>query len=234
MSGRLAVVTGGTRGIGAAVAARLVADGYKVIAAARRPGTAAPGITHIACDVADPASVRALFATLDRLDALICCAGAAGVNPLDEADDSRWHEIIATNLHGTYYCCKAALPRLPDGSGRIVAIASILGLRGVPDQTAYCAAKHGVVGFIRSLALALAPRGITANAVCPGWVDTGMAAARFAELGITREQAAAGVPTGRIVAPAEVAALVAFLLRPEAASITGCALPVDGGASAAA
>ncbi len=176
----------------------------------------------------------ALFASFDRLDALICCAGTAGANALDAADNSRWHEIIATNLHGTYYCCKAALPRLAHGSGRIVAIASILGLRGVPDQTAYCAAKHGVIGFIRSLAPALAPRGITANAVCPGWVDTGMAAARFAELGITPEQAAAGVPTGRVVTPEEVAALVAFLLRPEAASITGCALPVDGGASAVA
>lgn len=234
MSRRLAVVTGGTRGIGAAVAARLVSDGYDVIVTARRPGTAAPGTTYVACDVADPASVRALFTRFDRLDALVCCAGTAGGNTLDAADDSRWHEIIATNLHGTYYCCKTALPRLPDGSGRIVAIASVLGLLGVPDQTAYCAAKHAVIGFIRSLALVLAPRGITANAVCPGWVDTGMAAARFAELGITREQAAAGIPTRRVVTPEEVAALVAFLLHPDAASITGCALPVDGGVSAAA
>lgn len=234
MTRRRAVVTGGTRGIGAAVATRLVAEGYEVVAAARRPGKWVPGITFAPCDVADPASVTALFAAFDRLDALICCAGTAGANALDATDDSRWHDIIATNLHGTYYCCKAALPRLPDGAGRIVALASILGLRGVPDQTAYCAAKHGVVGFIRSLALAVARRGITVNAVCPGWVDTGMAASRFAELGISREQAAAGVPTGRVATPEEVAALVAFLLRPEAASITGGALPLDGGGSAAA
>ncbi len=234
MTGRVAVVTGGTRGIGAAVAARLAADGYAVIAAARRiPERAVPGISYRACDVADPASVRALFAPLRRVDALVCSAGVAGSNRLDAADDAVWNEIIAVNLHGTYYCCKAALPLLPDATGRIVAIASVLGLRGVADQTAYCAAKHGVVGFIRALALALAPRGITANAVCPGWVDTGMAAARFAELGITRETAAAGLPTGRIVTPTEIAASVAFLLGPGAASITGHALPVDGGALAA-
>ena len=129
------------------------------------------------------------------------CAGIAGANRLD-GDDRLWHAIIGSNLHGTYHCCKAVLPQLPDGTGRIVNIASVLGLRGVPDQTAYCAAKHGVIGFTRALALALAPRGITVNALCPGWVDTDMAAQRYAELGITAEQAAAGVPTGRIASPA--------------------------------
>jgi NAD(P)-dependent dehydrogenase (short-subunit alcohol dehydrogenase family) len=142
--------------------------------------------------------------------------------------------VIATNLHGTYYCCKAALPLLPDDGGRIVNIASVLGLRGVPDQSAYCAAKHGVVGFTRALALALAPRGITVNTVCPGWVDTDMARQRFAELGVSAEAIAAGVPTGRIVAPEEVAGAVAWLLGPEARSITGIALPVEGGALTAA
>jgi NAD(P)-dependent dehydrogenase (short-subunit alcohol dehydrogenase family) len=183
--------------------------------------------------VADPVAIRALFASLDRLDALVCCAGTAGTNPLDTDDDSLWHEIISTNLHGAYYCCKAALPLLLHGSGRIVVISSVLGLRGAADQTAYCAAKHGVIGLVRALALALAPRGITVNAVCPGWVDTGMARRRFAELGITDAQAAATLPTGRMVSPQEVAATVAFLLSAEAASITGHALPVDGGGLAA-
>lgn len=227
MSERIAVVTGGTRGIGRAVAARLMADGYRVIVAARHAPAACDGEFR-RCDVTDVAAVHALFAGLAQVDALVNSAGLAGANAL-EGDDALWHAIVSSNLHGTYYCCKAALPLLPDGSGRIVNIASVLGLRGVADQTAYCAAKHGVVGFTRALALALAPRGITVNAVCPGWVDTEMARQRFGELGITTEAAAAGVPTGRIAAPEEVADAVAWLLRPEARSITGLALPIDGG-----
>jgi NAD(P)-dependent dehydrogenase (short-subunit alcohol dehydrogenase family) len=227
MSQRIAVVTGGTRGIGRAIALRLAADGYRVIVAARHAPLGA-GEDFRICDVTDAMSVRALFAGQRRVDALVNCAGLAGVNTLED-DDALWHAIVAANLHGTYYCCKAALPLLPDGSGRIVNIASVLGLRGVADQTAYCAAKHGVVGFTRALSLALAPRGITVNAICPGWVDTEMAQQRFRELGISSEAAAASVPTGHIVTTAEVADAVAWLLRPEARSITGHALPIDGG-----
>jgi NAD(P)-dependent dehydrogenase (short-subunit alcohol dehydrogenase family) len=230
MTERIALVTGGTRGIGAAIAERLAPEGYRpVIAARTRPQN--PLFEFRQCDVADAQAVRALFAGLTSLDALVNCAGIAGANPLD-GDDALWHAIIGSNLHGTYHCCKAALPLLPDNTGRIVNIASVLGLRGVPDQTAYCAAKHGVVGFTRALALAIAPRGITVNAVCPGWVDTAMARQRFSELGMTAADAAAGVPTGRITTPEEVAATVAWLLRPEARSITGHALPVDGGSLA--
>ena len=261
---RVALVTGGTRGIGAAVADRLSADGWQVVTCARTPplplregaggrvpaegrgsarGAPSPqpppargggesGPVFLACDVAEAASVAALFATIrdrfGRLDALVTCAGIAGANDLT-GDDTLWHAIVGSNLHGTYHCCKAALPLLPDRTGRIVTIASILGLRGVPDQTAYCAAKHGVVGFTRALALALAPRGITVNAICPGWVDTDMARQRFRELGITPEQAGAGLPTGRIIAPEEVADTVAWLLRPDTRSLTGHALPLDGG-----
>jgi len=224
---KTSVVTGGSRGIGRAVAERLTADGYDVIVTARHRPDPCPFAFRL-CDVADPAAVRAVFADLTRLDVLVNSAGVAGANALD-GDDTLWHAIIGSNLHGTYHCCKAALPLLPDGSGRIVNIASVLGLRGVPDQTAYCAAKHGVVGFTRALALALAPRGITVNALCPGWVDTDMAAARYRELDITAAQAAAGVPTGRIATPEEIADAVAWLLRPESRGITGHALPIEGG-----
>ncbi len=229
MTRRTAIVTGGTRGIGQAIATRLAAADFRVIVAARTP-PAACAFEFRRCDVADPAAVTALFAGLQRVDVLVNNAGLAGANAL-EGDDALWHAIIGSNLHGTWHCCKAALPLLPDGSGRIVNIASVLGLRGVPDQTAYCAAKHGVVGLTRALALALAPRGITVNALCPGWVDTDMARRRFTELGITPAQAGQGVPTGRIVTPAEVADAVAWLIRPEAGSITGQALPIDGGSS---
>jgi NAD(P)-dependent dehydrogenase (short-subunit alcohol dehydrogenase family) len=223
---RCAVVTGGTRGIGRAIADRLRGEGWDVLVLARR---AADGPHRFAaCDVAEAGAVRAVFDRLVRIDALVNCAGIAGANRLDD-DDALWHAIIGSNLHGTYHCCKAALPLLPDGSGRIVNVASVLGLRGVPDQTAYCAAKHGVVGFTRALALAVAPRGITVNALCPGWVETGMAAQRYEELGITAEQAAAGVPTGRIASPGEVADAAVWLLRPESRGITGHALPIDGG-----
>jgi NAD(P)-dependent dehydrogenase (short-subunit alcohol dehydrogenase family) len=224
---KTAIVTGGTRGIGAAVAARLRRDAYRVTIAARHP-PAAPDPDFIACDVADAEAVKALFACHHRLDALVNCAGIAGANALD-GDDRLWHAIVDSNLHGTYYCCKAALPLLPDGSGRIVNIASVLGLRGVPDQSAYCAAKHAVIGFTRALALHIAPRGITVNAVCPGWVATDMAEARYRELGITAEQAASGVPTGHIATPDEIADAVAWLLRPESRGITGHALPIEGG-----
>ncbi len=229
---RIALVTGASGGIGAAIAARLATDGWEVVAVARRPPEPRPADFR-ACDLTDADATRALIGGLPRIDALVNAAGAAGTNPVDTSDDALWHRIVAANLHTTYHCCSAAQARLPDGSGRIVNIASTLGLRGVPDQTAYCAAKHAVIGYTRALALALAPRGITVNAICPGWTDTAMAASRFAALGITREQAAAGMPTGRIVAPEEVAAAAAFLLSLEAASITGHALPIDGGGLAA-
>ena len=234
---KVALVTGGARGIGAAIAARLVTEGYQVVAAGRHAPPAMPGGQSFQpMDVGDPAQVRAAFAAIaarfGRLDALVNNAGVTGADTLDPDDHALWHAVMATNLHGAYYCAKAALPLLPDGSGRIVTIASVLGLRGVPDQAPYVAAKHGVIGLTRALALAAAPRGITVNAICPGWVDTAMAKGRFATLGITRAQAEQGVPTGRMATPEQVADLVAFLLRPASASLTGLALPIDGGSLA--
>jgi NAD(P)-dependent dehydrogenase (short-subunit alcohol dehydrogenase family) len=222
---RQAVITGGTRGIGRAVADRLAAEGWGVLVLARRPVDSPHPFAP--CDVADAAAVGLVFSGLRRIDALVNCAGIAGANRLEDA--ALWHTIIGSNLHGTYHCCQAALAKLPDGTGRIVNMASVLGLRGVGDQTAYCAAKHGVVGFTRALALTVARRGITVNALCPGWVDTEMAHQRFAELGTSADSMASEVPTGRVATPAEVADAVVWLLRPESRGITGHALPIDGG-----
>ncbi len=227
---RVAVVTGASRGIGLAIARRLVADGFAVIAACRTPPPAEWGIAHAPLDVTDAAGIEALFAGLGRLDLLVNNAGLA----LPDTAADAWAQVIATNLTGTHLCCMAAEPKLTEGTGRIVNIASVLGLRGVPDQIAYVAAKHGVVGLTRALALKLAPRGITVNAVCPGWVDTEMAAQRYNEIGITAEAAAAGVPIGRVAKPFEIAETVAFLARAGASSITGQTIVVDGGRGASA
>jgi NAD(P)-dependent dehydrogenase (short-subunit alcohol dehydrogenase family) len=235
---RLAVVTGGTRGIGLAIARRLVSDGFGVIAASRSAVADLPwGVSQVRLDVTDRAAVDAFFAGLPKLDLLVNNAGLAGAqgnNANNDADDALWHAILATNLTGAWYCSRAALTRLPDRTGRIVNISSVLGLRGVPDQPAYVAAKHGLIGLTRAMAMQAAPRGITVNAICPGWVDTEMAAQRFGEIGITAEEAAAGVPVGRIASPWEVADMVAFLARAGAGSITGQAIPIDGGATARA
>lgn len=232
MTAPVALVTGGTQGIGLACAARLAAEGYDVVAAARGAPAALPvGVRFARCDVTDAASVAALFAGLPRLDVAVLAAGSAGGDPDGPPDEDHWRRIMASNLDGAWRCAMRALPLLPDRMGRIVAIASVLGLRAVPDQVAYTAAKHGVIGLVRALALKAAPRGVTVNALCPGWVDTAMARARWAELGMDAAAAASGTPTGRITTPGEVAAAVAFLVSAAGGNVTGQAIALDGGAA---
>jgi NAD(P)-dependent dehydrogenase (short-subunit alcohol dehydrogenase family) len=180
-------------------------------------------------DVTSPASVRAVFGALPAPHVLVTAAGMAGSDPPEDPNEAHWREILATNLDGAWRCAMAVSSRVPGGAGRIVNIASVLGLRGVADQVAYCAAKHGVIGLTRALARQLAPRGITVNAVCPGWVATNMARARWRELGMTEADAARATPTGRITSAEEVAEAVAFLATPAAGNITGQVLVIDGG-----
>jgi len=232
------LVTGGSRGIGLAIVDRFKTAGWRVAACARALDHLAesPADLKFACDVADPAAVRDGIAAVVRefgaIDALVNSAGLAGSNPLDpDSGDDLWHRVIDVNLHGTYYVTKYAFPHIPDG-GRIVNIGSLLSHRGVADQTAYTAAKHAVLGFTRAFAQHAAIRGVTVNAVCPGWVRTDMARDRWAQLDIDEQTAAAEVPLGRVVEPAEVAALVHFLTSDEAGAITGQAFKIDGGALA--
>lgn len=235
----LALVTGASRGIGRAIAQHFVSLGYEVIGLARRIEAtgAEPGISMRQCDISQPEEVTALFDELKKqrrlLRVLVNNAAIAGGAPFGSDEEAaEWAPMLATNLTGTWACCRAAAPLLPDKAGRIINIASVLGLRGVGDQLAYCASKHGVIGLTRALARALGPRGITVNAICPGWVDTEMARGRLQDLGISDAQASALTPTGRFTTEKEVAALVAFLAGDDAGNVTGQALTIDGGALA--
>ena len=247
---RVALVTGGGRGIGKAIAHALAGPGTLVAVAARTraqiDSTAADlqrlGGTALAIqmDVASDQSVadgmRRLREAAPRLDVLVNNAGVGGGEPVAGSDIARWRRTIDTNLTGMYLVTRAALELLEDG-GRIVNMSSVLGRFGVPGYTAYCASKHGVIGFTRALALELAPRRMTVNAICPGWVDTDMAAEGMrqgaAATGSTfeqfRDRALGAVPINRIIQPEEVAGLVRFLASPAASAITGQTYNICGG-----
>jgi len=186
------------------------------------------------------AGIRRIVDRFGKIDIVVNNAGISGVTPVDAADTDAWLDIVQTNVVGTYYVTRAATPHLPNG-GRVIMISSVLGKFGVPGYTAYCTAKTGLIGFTRSLALELAPRKITVNAICPGWTDTEMARDGMRDIaaaaGISVEQfkkeAMSRVPLGEMVDPSEVAALVAFLCAPTGDKITGQALSICAGSTQA-
>jgi len=247
---RTALVTGGGRGIGRAIALALAGPDTLVAIAGRTrsqlQATAADlerlggKALAIEMDVTSDDSVAKAMRTLrgasPQVDVLVNNAGVGGGEPIAGSDIARWRRTIDTNLTGVYLVTREAAPLLPDG-GRIVNISSVLGRFGVAGYTAYCASKHGVIGFTRALALELAPRRITVNALCPGWVDTEMAAQGMQQgadaTGQTfekfRERALGAVPLKRIIQPEEVAELVRFLASPAASAITGQTYNICGG-----
>ena len=249
LSGRHAVVTGGARGIGRAIAEALAAQGAVVTLVGRDAVSLDAAATAIGgavgferADVVDAAAVHEAFdraaARHGPVSILINNAGQAESAPLHRTDEAMWQRMIAVNLTGTYHCIHSVLPSmLAAGFGRIINIASSAGQVGYPYVAAYCAAKHGVIGLTRALALETAARGITVNAVCPGYTDTAIVrdAVRniSAKTGRSEEDALASLvrsnPQGRLVQPAEVANAVTWLCLPGSESVTGQSIAVSGG-----
>jgi NAD(P)-dependent dehydrogenase (short-subunit alcohol dehydrogenase family) len=249
LDARHAVVTGAGRGIGAAIAARLLAEGARVSLLSRTKseldrvaselGAAAQAIC---ADVSDWHSTqRAIELAAQRfgpVDILVNSAGQAQSAPLHRAADELWHAMLAVNLTGTYHAIRAVLPAMLDRKfGRIVNVVSTAGLHGYPYVAAYCAAKHGVIGLTRALALEVAQRGITVNAVCPGYTDTDLVRDAIANIqqatGRSAEEARAALtksnPLGRLIQPAEVANAVAWLCVPGSEAVTGQSIAIAGG-----
>jgi 3-oxoacyl-[acyl-carrier protein] reductase len=229
--GRAVLVTGGNRGIGLAIARAFALAGDRVVVTTRS-GQAPEGLTAVACEVTDTASVDAAFSAAEKLlggpvEVLVANAGVTRDQLLMRMSDEDFDQVIDTNLAGAFRCARRAskgMIRLR--RGRIVFVSSVVALYGSPGQANYAASKAGLVGLARSISRELGGRGITANVVAPGFVDTDMTA----DLPPERKAAyLASIPAGRFAAPQEVAGVVRFVASDEAGYLTGAVIPVDGG-----
>jgi NAD(P)-dependent dehydrogenase (short-subunit alcohol dehydrogenase family) len=242
LAGRRALVTGGGTGVGADLARGLAAAGAEVVVAGRRMApleavaASTPGIRAVTADVTDEASVAALFDAAGPCDIVIANAGAAESAPFGRTTLGAWNAMLAVNLTGVFLTFREGLARM-EGWGRLIAVASTAGLKGYAYVAPYAAAKHGVVGLCRSLALEVARRPVTVNALCPGFLDTEMTdrsvANIVAKTGRAAEEAratlAATNPQKRLIAPAEVTAAALWLCGPGSEGVTGQAIAIAGG-----
>ncbi len=250
LAGRHALITGGGTGIGAAAARHLSAAGANITVAGRRrqPLEAIVGElggTMAQCDVTDRAAVERAFAEAREangpIDILIVNAGIAESAPFHKMTRDSWDRIIATNLTAAFDCTQAAIKDLlASEDGRLVFVASVASLRGVPYAAHYAASKHGLLGLMRSLAAEYAKTNLTVNAVCPGYVDTPMtdqSVARVSEITGRSEEQARGAITnmnasGRLVDPDGIGTMILTLCLPQSRDINGAAVTIDGGTSA--
>ena len=228
--GRSVLVTGGNRGIGAAIA-QSFADAGDQVAVTYRSGEPPAGFLGVKCDVTDPEQVESAFAEIEAaqgpVEVLVANAGITRDTLVLRMSDEDWDAVLATNLTGSFRVAKrAAKAMLRQRKGRIVFISSVVGLLGSPGQVNYAASKAGLVGMARSLARELGSRGITANVVAPGFIETDMTAA-LPEA--TQADYKSRIPLGRFGDTAEVANVVRWISSDEAAYITGAVIPVDGG-----
>lgn len=242
LTGKRVLITGGGTGVGADLARGFHAAGAEVVIAGRTAATLErvaarlPGVRPLTADVTDEASLAALFAAAGPADIVIANAGAAESAPLSRTTLDQWNAMLAVNLTGVFLTFRQGLAQLP-GWGRLIAVASTAGLKGYGYVAPYAAAKHGVVGLVRSLALEVARGPVTVNALCPGFLDTEMTdrsvATIMAKTGKSETEARAALaatnPQRRLIQPGEVTAAALWLCGPGSEGINGQALAIAGG-----
>jgi 3-oxoacyl-[acyl-carrier protein] reductase len=233
LEGKLALVTGGSRGIGRAIAAELASAGAQVVVGYRTGADEAEALAAeiggraLQGDVADPEQAASLVQQAGDLDILVNNAGLTRDGLIARMSDEDWHTVIDTNLGGVFHTCRAAARgMMRKRGGAIVNLTSVVGLHGNPGQTNYAASKAGIIGFTKALARELATRGVRANAIAPGYVETALTDVLPEDV---RGMILANTPLGRLGRPEDVAGAVRFLCSDEASFITGEVLLVDGG-----